>query len=255
MLKNYLVFSAIGLFYSLPAHGDFVGDGSAAFLQCNYSYYSCAASFSSLTPSGPNTQSGQATVGDGEGDYMTVSVSGQQTEVYTPTSFGVDLLMTASVVESGYGIGGGSAELWTEGFPGGFPEGGLTAPTAGQIHITVSGSETGGGFGWSGIGPFWDLYGSGTSPSPIVSGDWAPTDETLTVGPGDYFIQYYVSGAFSTMSDGDWPVDFEISQTDSLSIDFTPSVPEPRWIAVIPAALLLLQFVWRPPHRRSFSVS
>jgi hypothetical protein len=252
VLKNYLVFSVLGLLCSLPAHGDFVGNGSV-WLKCD----SCGNgpiltdSFSSLTPTGPNTWSGQASLSDPIfGNSVSLNVSGQQSEVFTPTSFSVDLLMTGSVV--GEGAGGGSAALWTES-GGGIPEVFLTAPTAGQFHITVSTSETGGGFGYANppdLEPFWDLYGT---TSPIVSGGWAPTDETVAVGPGVYEFDYYLSGAF-TAGPGE-TTDFEISQSDSLSATFTPSVPEPRWIAVIPAALLLWLFVGRASRRRRFSVS
>jgi len=148
MLKNYLAFLATGLLCSLPAYADFSGNGNV-WVDC-YASPLCPTSgqvtdsFSSLTTTAPNTQSGSAYASDVWGDYMSLSVSGQQTTTSSPTSFSIKWVMTGSM--SGFGIGGGGAVLGTGG-----TFGFVDLPTAGLLHITATmqGDMGSGGYGFA----------------------------------------------------------------------------------------------------------
>ena len=249
MLKNYLAFLATGLLCSLPAYADFSGNGNV-WVDC-YASPLCPTSgqvtdsFSSLTTTAPNTQSGSAYASDVWGDYMSLSVSGQQTTTSSPTSFSIKWVMTGSM--SGFGIGGGGAVLGTGG-----TFGFVDLPTAGLLHITATmqGDMGSGGYGFA--SDAWNLQGpeSWENYSPAY---WS-YDETVPVGPGAYYGNYAVSGTFCcpTINLVNDTYNLNVSETLTLSAYFTP-IPEPRWIAAVPLALLLLPFVRRTTLHRRFS--
>jgi hypothetical protein len=173
---------------------------------------------------------GKASFTDISGRSATLTASGHESFTSSASGFVLDvnLLATVDALGAQWGANGeirASCSLCRT-----FT---LTAPSL--LDLTATGSFQGGIF-FVGA-PFWILEG----PSLFVDSSTFgfSGSGTFTADPGDYFLNYSLGGTFGAFPQG-VITHQEGSESLSVTADFTPIVPEPKWSAAGPVVLMAL---------------
>jgi len=239
MPQNYAALVALFPFALAPAWADAVaitavavngsvtGSGSVS-VRCD----SCpgGAGEGGFSFAGSNTQVGtfsksvQGSFTDISGRSATVSGSAEQATAASATSVGVDF--QDSAIFDGVGAEWSALASLSNQYTLGF-----TLTTQSLMRLSGSG------------GMQWYLSGAGLNIGPL----FGPFDQTFTADPGDYMLtvsdMMNLIGQPSPIGGG---ASTHFEQTDQLSLtaDFTPIVPEPRWtVGLLASFLILCHFV------------
>src|ERR1035438_8666941 len=221
-LHNILGALAVASFLLSPAFADASASG-AVYLPCMYGDPSCSPIgvgyvTNSFSFSGTN-QSGQASVTGSFGQTLTEIGLVQQTAAETPNGFAIDLLsqFTSSPV-----AGGGWAvdETLSDYFAIGF-----NLTTASSMHLTGALTADGSGEFFFQFADFW-------GPGGFFMIPFGPIDETVTLVPGVYLLEFDASGSLQHGPAGGYDFGFDDSLELSLNAEFT-AIPEPHWTAIV----------------------
>ena len=236
MWSRYCAFVAAVSFSVAPALADVVditvsgavsGSGTA-FSACgacdggfdvhSFDFTGSNSQLGSFSASGQTSASGAPTFGD----FVTLTGSTQQTTATSVNSLTIDFLVSA--VTDGLG-----AQWFAQAHLSSEYGLAFTLTTPSLMHLTTTGKESGLS-SWSLNGPFLGSF-SGS--------DFGSFDQTFIAEPGAYSLTILDRLDSSAFPLG---IDTHLEETDSFSLtaNFAPIVPEPRWSAIV---LVLLAIV------------